>query len=343
MIDGCCRAVDVQPDSTTRLKLMNSPTHTQPPGPYGHNLLISDYLGVERIPPGVVIQHGWTPLGTALASDLANCRHLMLCWSRRSRRQWLASSSIPCRILGAPYVHYRRARNIMQDPNAKGTLAFPAHSIRDVRAQFDLDLYCKELRALPPEFQPITISLYYGDIMYYDLDRYYRKQGFDVVCSTAGTGKPAYESFYEQLRQHKYATSNEPGSYSFYAVEMGIPFFIHGELAVRDYTMKRNLDIPNGTYTLRDFPAGDEAYKMFTGRNRAVISAEQLEYVLCEIGLRDCAPAAELAHLVRDICQQEVAPIENRSLWARIGRIVRNPIITIQNVKDERLYRKHFR
>lgn len=322
---------------------MSKSSRRQSLGPYGHNLLISNYLGVDSVPPGVVIQHGWTPLASALNSDLQNCKNLMLCWSERYQRQWQSASDVPSRILGAPYVHYRRSLDIRQNADARGTLAFPAHSTREMRANFDLDRYCEKLMALPSRFQPVTVSLYYGDILHYNLEQFYRQKGFDVVCSTAGTGKPAYESFYEQLRHFKFATSNEPGSYSFYAVEMGIPFFILGELAVRDNTQNRSIDLPNGTYTLRDFPAGDEAYAMFSGRPWNEISKEQQEYVLDETGMRNCASSSELAQLIEEISKQQSFTGNNRSLFARAIRIVKNPQIAIQVIKDWLLYRKHFR
>ncbi|MGI5869340.1 MAG: hypothetical protein ACOX9C_07855 [Kiritimatiellia bacterium] len=314
----------------------------QHPGPYGHNFLISAYLGVDSIPPGVVIQHGWTPLANALNSDLQNCKYLMLCWSERYQRQWQATSNVPSRILGAPYIHYRRSLDIQQDVAAKGTLAFPAHSTREVQAHFDLDQYCEELKALPSHFQPVAVSLYYGDILHYNLDEFYRNKGFEVVCSTAGTGKPAYESFYEQLRRFKYTTSNEPGSYSFYSIEMGIPFFILGELARRDNTHSRSVDLPCGIYTLRDFPAGDEAYAKFSVGHRDKISKEQLEYVLDETGMRNCASSSELAPLIEGISKHVQSNGDRRSLFSRVVRIVKNPQIAIQVFKDWLLYRKHF-
>ena len=101
-----------------------------------------------------------------------------------------------------------------QKPDAKGTVAFPAHSTIYSRAIYDIDEYCNLLKSLPDEFQPVTICLHHSDIEEYEMDKEFEKRGFKTVCASFNQGdKQFYEAFYDILCSHKYATSNEPGSF----------------------------------------------------------------------------------------------------------------------------------
>jgi hypothetical protein len=76
--------------------------------------------------------------------------------------------------------------------------------------------------------KPISICLHFRDIELYG--KQFRDHGFSVF--TAGdsrqSGNGFVKNFYDILSRHKYSCSNEIGSYTFYSIEMGIPFFICG-------------------------------------------------------------------------------------------------------------------
>lgn len=198
---------------------------------YGFYAIIREYAcSPATLPLLCRYEHGWNPLTEPNPYDLLTDQPLMLVFSRRRLQAWNEKSSIPAAILGAPFVHYRKLKHIEKDIAANGTVAFPAHSTPLMDAVFDIDEYCKLLKSLPIEFHPITICLHAHDLER-KKDLIYKKFGFNVV--NAGPiwvpGFEYVEKFYEILGSHKYATSNQVGSYSFYAVEMSIPFFIFGE------------------------------------------------------------------------------------------------------------------
>jgi len=219
----------------------------------------------------------------------------MLVWSRRRLQEWQAESSIPAAIIGAPFVHYRKLMQIEKDITAKGTVAFPAHSTPLIDAVFDIEGYCKQLKSLPIEFHPITICLHAQDLKR-KKDVIYRKYGFDIVTAgpTLVLGFEFVQKFYEILRSHKYATSNQVGSYSFYAVEMGIPFFIFGESA--DLKNSGEPLMPS-KFNYTDYPMGVLATMMFPGPTQ-VISKEQKKFVEEELGIHDCLSGRELRELL---------------------------------------------
>lgn len=263
---------------------------------YGFNAIIREYASYPtKLPLVCRYQHGWTVLTEANPYEVLTDKPLMLVLSRRRLRAWNEKSSIPAAILGAPFVHYRKLRQIEKDIDANGTVAFPSHSTELIDAVFDIDGYCKQLKSLPIEFHPITICLHADDLAR-KKDVIYKKYGFNIV--TAGPkyvpGFEFVQKFYEILRSHKYATSNEVGSYSFYAVEMSIPFFIFGEPAVKENSGE---ELMPSKYSILDYPMGVFATTMFQGPTQ-VISEEQKNYVEEELGVHDCLSGIELRQLL---------------------------------------------
>lgn len=263
---------------------------------YGLYAIIREYGNCPSTLPLLCrYEHGWNPLPKANAYDALTDKPLMLVWSRRRLQEWQAESSIPAAIIGAPFVHYRKLMQIEKDIAAKGTVAFPAHSTSLIDAVFDIDEYCKQLKNLSNEFHPITICLHAHDIER-KKDAIYKKYGFNVV--TAGPiwvpGFEFVQRFYEILRSHKYATSNQVGSYSFYAVEMDIPFFIFGEPA--DLRNSGEPLMPS-KFSYTDYPMGILATMMFPGPTQD-ISEEQKKFVEEELGVHDCLSGIELRELL---------------------------------------------
>lgn len=263
---------------------------------YGLHAIIKEYADC---PPSLPLycryEHGWDPMPRSDPYDAMTDKPLMLVWSKRRLELWNKVSSIPAAVVGAPFVHYRKSRNIEKDIAAKGTVAFPAHSTSLIDAVFNIDEYCELLKSLPEEFQPITICLHIHD-MERKKDEIYQKHGFDVV--NAGPiwvlGFEFVQNFYEILSSHKYATSNQIGSYSFYAVEMGIPFFILGESAELDNSGEPLMPTK---FSYTDYPIGDYAAALFQGPAQ-IISAEQKKFVEDELGVHDCLSGTELRELL---------------------------------------------
>ena len=282
---------------------------------YGLDAIIREYATCPSMLPLQFCryEHGWVPLTDSPWHALTD-KPLMLVFSKRRLQAWKGKSSIPAAIMGAPFIHYRKLRHIEKDIDAKGTVAFPAHSTVLIDAEFDIDGYCKQLKSLPIEFHPITICLYVDDLAR-KKDVIYKKYGFNIV-TTGPKYVPGFEfvqKFYEILRSHKYATSNQVGSYSFYAVEMGIPFFILGEPA----DMKNSGEkLMPSRYNIFDYPMGAFATAMFQGPTQ-VISEEQKKFVEEELGVHDCLFGIELREL---LLENNSRAIETYQEFLKIGQ-----------------------
>ncbi len=275
---------------------------------YGLDALIRDYAGLpSNVPLLCHFDHGWTP--SEEAYDIVTEEPLVLVMSKRRLLAWKRISDIPAAIVGSPFVHYRKSRKIEKDAAASGTIAFPVHSTQLTEAVYDMDAYCRQLQNLPEAYHPITVCLHFHDIAR-KRDEIYKKYGFEVV--TAGIpvvlGFEFVDNFYENLRNHRYATSNQVGTYSFYAVEMGIPFFVYGEPAVPEKQEDKSAPAIS-RYT--DYPLGAYATQLFAHPTQE-IREEQRVFVEEELGVHDCLSGSELRKLLLETNRRAVEEYEER-------------------------------
>ena len=242
-------------------------------------------------------EHGHTPFNDRPINDLKSKKRLMLVYNKRRLDTWQQYSKKTAFIIGSPFVQYRRLKNIYKAKDANGTVAFPFHSTASVHGFFDREEYCRRLSELPSAFHPIKICVHEHDLQR-GLDKIYREQGFDVV--TAGVReKPDFvDKFYEILRHCKYATSNAFGSYLFYAVEMGIPFFIYGPEAHGRHVNKKG--VPGKFIRIKDHKYGEYIENLFSTYPDVEITEEQRTVVEQEIGVNDAIAPKELYRLLMD-------------------------------------------
>lgn len=197
---------------------------------YGIHQVVHEYLKVPRwVPLDKVcyLEHGINYNYQQPDARLKQAKNELLFLDNQHRVE--AVPNKPHRyILGPPYVHYRRMREMHYRPEAKGTVAFPAHSTTDLESSFDWDAYAKKLSELPEEFQPVTACVYWADVLL-DRHKYFEKYGIPSFTNGYMSDKDYIAQFYDLLLKHRYACSNSIGSYLFYAVEAGMPFLLMGE------------------------------------------------------------------------------------------------------------------
>lgn len=265
---------------------------------YGINEIIKQYTRFPwYLPLPAHLEHGWTPLQEALKSDLQTNKPLMLVYSKRRAQAWKKQSSTPVAVMGSPFIHYKNMHQITKQADAKGTVVFPSHSTYKVLSQFSIEEYCKELKNLPREFQPITICLFWLDFINKKAD-IYRKFGFDVVSAghKFSIGQDFVKNFYCILRAHKYATSNEVGSYTFCAIDLGLPFFLTGKAPLIHNT-GNDINLGKTSKTKRALH-GSIASDLFSIGPIDKISAKQKDFVRFEMGTEECLSGNQLRNLL---------------------------------------------
>jgi hypothetical protein len=132
-------------------------------------------------------------------------------------------------VVGSSFVHCRKINNISKMHSAKGTVAFPVHTIHAVDLIFDWNNYIKSLLELPDKFQPVSVCLYYREILS-GIYKNFIDKGMTVYCAGHMCEINFPVNFYRILQQFIYSTSNFSCSSGYYSIEMGIPFFIYGDI-----------------------------------------------------------------------------------------------------------------
>jgi hypothetical protein len=192
-----------------------------------------------------------------------------------------------------PFVFYRRKYKVDRADDARGTLVFPSHSIYNTEELSDIDAYIRQLKKLPDIYKPLAVCLHCVDV---NKGKYkkYMDAGFPVYTAGHTNNYRYVERFYDVLRHFKYATSNAYGSYIYYAVEMGIPFFMHGDEV--EYENYSDPGLPVGRVKIT-FPYVLRIYSMFSEMT-TVISEEQRKEVEKGLGMVDGISRFKMARIL---------------------------------------------
>lgn len=226
--------------------------------------------------------------------ELESYAPAMFYHSPESVKIWKKFSDKPCHTLFSPFVFYRRSNNVIQDINANGTIVFPNHTVSNMDEISDTQSYIDQLKNLPEKFQPISVCLHFHDIRI-GRHKIYLKNNISVY--TVGDDFNFFiERFYDILRKFKYASSNQASSSLFYSVEMGIPFFIHGNRT--ENINKADLNYPLGRLTdYEDSEFYQTLDKMFSGFE-CEITNEKKRLVESNLGIYDAISRKKMAYVL---------------------------------------------
>jgi hypothetical protein len=133
----------------------------------------------------------------------------------------------PCYILGNPFVLYKRHHNIKLSETAEGTIVFPSHSTHHLALTIDWEEYAGFLESLPQEMKPITVCIYWKDLLNNDY-QILKNRGFDVITNGHIFDKNFISNFYENIKNFKYCIGNQFGSNLIYAYDLGLSVFMTG-------------------------------------------------------------------------------------------------------------------
>ena len=269
--------------------LLKSQLKKDPIKSYGLNTIIRKYLFIPNwMPLLAYMEHGWSPLDVPSYTDINAKRYpIMLVFNKRRYNAYKNTKHnfMKILILGMPFVLYRKNKKISKKKDAKGTIAFPGHRTKLMNVEYDINNFCKELKALSPEFQPVTVCLHSEDLQQKEI---YNNLGFEVVTAGLQVDPGFVDNFYDILSGHNYSVSNSVGSHTFYSIDLNIPFFILGEEPTIINPLRRDPNAPEISKPT-DYKSGREAYNLFNTGPVTYISKEQKEYVDRETGIKDAS------------------------------------------------------
>lgn len=226
--------------------------------------------------------------------ELEHDAYCQLYHSSQSVKLFKKSSDKPCYTMLSPFVWYKRKNKIKKSKNAKGTLAFPAHSTPDIDLVSSIEDYIEKLKQLPEEFQPVCVCLHMHDINK-GQHEIFEKHSIPVYTAGNAFDQRFAERFYDILKNFKYTTSDLLGSYTYYSINMDIPFSLYGGDV--KYKNKGNVNMNIGDMPLNLFYDYNKIAECFKGLN-TTINEEQKKLTSLSLGLENACSRFEMAKIL---------------------------------------------
>ncbi len=256
---------------------------------------------IDKLP---IMDHG-VPLEDEIPPFYSNAPEPILI-IREKRKQELEKLGKKSYVTGAVLPYCRKISNITKANNAKGTIAFPSHSTHYIDLVLDWEVYAKQLLTLPEYLQPITVCFYWKDLLS-DSYKIFLDQGIKVVTAGHMVDPNFAINFYQLLSSTNYTTSNMIGSYTFYSIEMEIPFFLYG-LEPQFNNWKNDPNSPPGIYSIQEqcnsnferYQEIMEQDKLFQFQENEPIIIRDEAYKLCleKLGYNDEINKNELRQVI---------------------------------------------
>ncbi|MBJ95301.1 MAG: hypothetical protein CMP23_12635 [Rickettsiales bacterium] len=196
---------------------------------YGHDQVLLEYCGLPK--QSVIhhpIQHGWQPGPGFGAKRMAEPGAKIL-WSRRNLESAQEQGYSDFLAIGAPFL-YLPEPQVVAAAQAKSLLAIPFHGWEKEGLSGGMERYAEGLSALSREgFGPITVCLYWIEYEQAALRAVFEERGFEVTTMGHRDGNPRFLHKQRSLMmQHSFVTSNRVCTAAFYALSLGVPFFLWG-------------------------------------------------------------------------------------------------------------------
>ena len=231
---------------------------------YGLAGLIRDQLSLPSwLPIEAEFQIGWE-----IELDLIPKRKYNLVWSKRIKDHY-NTLGYKTHVIESPFIYHKNKNNYKQFDSAKGTVVFPYHSDEGWLVVLDINKFCSKLESLPKKFKPITICLHFLDYIDNNVKSEYEKY-FNVVTAGDIYNKDFAQNFYHILSKNEFSTSNAISTYTFYSVDIGIPFFLtEGDFKTIN-RKSSNLEGVGSKKKIIIYPEYKKAFQLFKGMDRTI-------------------------------------------------------------------------
>lgn len=227
---------------------------------YSHGKYIREYAFYPQYLPLIMYSDHSGMSGSDIPSkhELETDAPVFFTFSKSKALKYRQMTGKQSYVMLLPAFFYRKKYRINQAKDAAGTIAFPAHSTCAIDNVGDINKYAQQLKSLPKKYQPVVVCLHMHDI---NKGQYkiFMKHGLPVVTAGNTSDFRFLERLYAILRNYSFATSNIIGSFTALSIEMGIPFFVYGEL--QKFINHSDHNIPLGEYDVNTlFPFYKELY-----------------------------------------------------------------------------------
>ena len=284
--------------SLCRDRPLITPEIHEPNDFYGQASVLKNYAGFQNhYPLKAVLEHGlffddwmWDVDRSArLPLYFSNSTHRAEIQERETGKQ-----SIP---IGFGFLYamstFKTTHGIEENHDIReGTIVFPSHSTHHAKAVYDHEGYARTLRVLPEKYKPVTVCIYWKDLLY-RYHSFYEKQGFRVVTAGHIYDPDFLYRFYDLCRRYKYSTSNNIGGHLFYSVKSGCSFFFTSS---KNITHEVHADVPLGGFTPMYKGIKEESMLLFS-EPKDGMDRNQMEFVDRHIGSAHVKTPEEIRNL----------------------------------------------
>jgi hypothetical protein len=219
---------------------------------FGFDALLREYAG---LPPGEplpwTMEHAISFGDEPLQQDLASRLPVLLAVTEA--QAGLIRPRVKARVLAVGsaffymrHVYRRRHPEVAEDAERRGTIVFPDKSTVNKDLDFDRERFAAELAALPAEFQPVAVSIFWKD---FERGKHlaFERAGLTLVTSGHAFDPLFLLRQYDLSRQFKYACANDISTSFCLSVLAGCRFFYWptGGLSIkRDGVTRRYAEEP---------------------------------------------------------------------------------------------------
>lgn len=268
---------------------------------YGQAAVLKRYAGLPiNYPLKVAIEHG-VVLDNKIGRYDRDAHVPMILTASEKRAQRLrALCKKRVEAIGFGFLYAQQlvwdAEGGKRDLPRHGTIAFPCHSTKTIKARYDHAEYADSLRGLPAELQPVVVCIYWRD--YLDgVGKIYTDHGLPLVTAGHMFDDDFLLRFYDLCRQFRYATSNTIGTHLFLTVASGCRFFYQcPSRVIHDVPEdeRQDTNAHNSAY----LAATLAAKRLFAEPTKEVTRAQKA-FVDQWIGKREMKPPGELRRILR--------------------------------------------
>jgi hypothetical protein len=273
---------------------------------YGHAYQIREYAGLKT-DLKAYLEHGlfW---GGMLHADEYHW-HFKRVITFSSNRKRDIEEKLPTKraVPIGPYIHYAKgvldasSFVVLKKQLGKVLLVFPAHSVLNVEASFDVNLFLDEVERIKTAYDTVLVSLYFIDAKNLEARRVYEERGFRIV-----TSGHRYDLYFISRQRSlielaDMTMSNEVGTHVGNCIHLGKPHYIFQQKTERISQKKGELERHSSLFTTEEMNLVEiqkaEVLDVFSQFNDRGISALQRQIVDKYWGLSETKTAEELAEL----------------------------------------------
>ena len=197
---------------------------------YGFDQLLREYAGLPSDPLPWTMEH-FISFGDPqpYSHDVQSQLPLRLAVSEETAEALRQFVDVPVHAIGSAFFYMRESyhRRHPGEPagaERRGTLVFPDKSTMNKDTDFDRDRFARELAALPEEFQPVYVSIFWKDFLR-GTHLPFVRAGLKVVTSGHAHDPLFLFRQYDLCRRFRYACANDLSTSFCMSVLAGCRFF----------------------------------------------------------------------------------------------------------------------